>query len=96
MIALKFTRQSEADILSIHDYTIEMFGLKQWTVYESALRTALETIRTNPLAGSDCSNIRQHVRRLVFERHVIYYRSHPDVVLVLRVLGVRQDPGRHL
>ncbi|NKN36496.1 type II toxin-antitoxin system RelE/ParE family toxin [Agrobacterium sp. a22-2] len=96
MIPLRFTRQAEADILSIHDYTIETFGIAQWSVYESGLRSAFERISQNPQSGTDLSSIKPDTRRLMFKSHAIYYRTRADDVLVLRVLGLRQDPGRHL
>lgn len=46
--------------------------------------------------GSDRASVKPDTRRLLFQSHAIYYRTTPDFILVLRILGIRQDPGRHL
>lgn len=96
MTIVRFTHRAEADILSIHDYTVSFYGTAQWAKYETVLKQAFEDISCNPQIGSDFSAVRPGVRRMVLRNHVNYYRIAEEFILVLRVLGVRQDPGRHL
>lgn len=96
MIGLRFTRRAESDIVSIHHYTHETFGSSKWDIYEQGLRTALANLRSNPLLGADRSAVKANLRRLLFRSHVIYYRADPSEIVVLRILGAQQDPGRHL
>lgn len=96
MIAVRFTNEAENDVLDIHDYTIETFGLNQWVLYEQGLKAVFENLRTNPLLGTDRSSVKRNVRRILFGSHVIYYRLDLDEIVVMRILHQRQDPGRHL
>jgi toxin ParE1/3/4 len=96
LIRLRFTRQAEADIFSIQAYTVKTFGTHQWPIYENGLRTVFLNLKTNPLLGVDRSAVKANVRRLLFHSHAIYYRLDPGEIVVLRILGVKQDPGRHL
>ena len=96
MTTVRFTLRAEADILSIHDYTVASFGVVQWVKYESVLKQAFENIRSNPQIGSDFSAVKPGVRRMISRNHVIYYRVAEEFILVLRILSLQQDPGRHL
>jgi toxin ParE1/3/4 len=94
--ALRFTRKAENDLVSAHDYTVAHFGIAQWNFYERSLKTALADLPHHPALGIDFTAVRPNIRRLIHRSHAIYYRIEPDHILVLRILGVRQDPGRHL
>lgn len=93
---LRFTVLAEADILDLCAYTFKTFGERQTDLYEASLRDALSSILANPQIGVDRSAIRLSTRRYLFEKHAIYYEVGEKNVLVLRILNVRQDPGRHL
>ncbi|WP_269064750.1 type II toxin-antitoxin system RelE/ParE family toxin [Rhizobium sp. GN54] len=96
MKALRFTRMAEDDLASAYDYTVANFGTAQWDSYERSLKTALADLPNHPALGIDFSAVRPNVRRLIHRGHAIYYRIEIDHILVLRILGIRQDSGRHL
>ena len=96
VVELRFTRDAEADLLTVQLYTRESFGASVWSRYRAALTTAFRSLQDNPYLGADRSSVRAGTRRLLCRQHVIYYEVLPTSILVLRVLGVRQDPSAHL
>ena len=96
MSRIRFTRDAEDDIFNIYAYTAEMHGARQLENYERALKAAFAALEANPEIGVDRSGLRPGTRRYLFESHAIYYEIESRDILVLRILNVKQDPGRHL
>ncbi|TCM58965.1 toxin ParE1/3/4 [Rhizobium sp. PP-F2F-G48] len=93
---IRFTRNAEDDIFNIYEYTAKTHGARQLEKYEMALKAAFEVLEANPEIGVDRSALRPGTRRYLFESHAIYYEVDRSDILVLRILNVKQDPGRHL
>ncbi|PYE37050.1 toxin ParE1/3/4 [Rhizobium sp. PP-F2F-G38] len=96
MSRIRFTRDAEDDILNICAYTAETHGPRQLEKYETALKAAFAVLEANTEIGVDRSALRPATRRYLFESHAIYYEIDSSDILVLRILNVKQDPGRHL
>ncbi len=93
---IRFTRDAEDDIFNIYAYTAKTHGKRQLEKYETALKAAVEVLAANPEIGVDRSALRPDTRRYIVESHAIYYEIDGSDILVLRILNVKQDPGRHL
>ncbi|MDA4847372.1 type II toxin-antitoxin system RelE/ParE family toxin [Hoeflea poritis] len=87
---------AEADLRNIYFYSLEQFGFAQAENYMEGLAKALSLLAENPKMGRSFQKIRAGLRRHVHARHSIYYRIEANGILILRILGVDQDPARHL
>jgi toxin ParE1/3/4 len=96
MPKVRVTPPAEADLVAIAEYTIEYFGARQAAIYRDGLLEAMAMLADNPFMGLDQDHIKPNTRRLVHQRHSIYYKIRQDEVLVLRILGPGQDPTRQL
>lgn len=92
---VKLTRDADKDVAAILDYTLLHFGWQQAENYYEGLRARFEAIAAGTAYRTDYSFVRQGMWRSNYLSHAIYYRLEPDCVLVLRVLGQRQDTQRH-
>ena len=96
MATYRLTAEAEGDLQEIADYTFDTFGLLQAETYGRGLRSCFDTIADNPRIGRDFGHVKNGVRRYEYQSHSVYYTITAEGILVLRVLGNRMDPGRHL
>lgn len=97
MSVYKLSAAADADIDSIYEYSILEFGLNVARNYLSDLFTRFELLAEYPDWGSDYGHIVPGLRRYEHTSHSIYYTLlDTGGILVIRVLGARQDPVRHL
>ncbi|WP_243847722.1 type II toxin-antitoxin system RelE/ParE family toxin [Xanthomonas euroxanthea] len=88
---LELTRSALQDLKSIARHTQERWGIKQRNTYLKELDQAFRSVAKNPLIGRACDEVRAGYRKLPHGSHVIYYKSAPDHVLVVRVLHAMMD-----
>lgn len=86
--------QAEADIDSIIGYSTAEWGSRQTDKYLSGLEDAFELLARNPLIGRSCNSILRSLRRLEVGKHVVFYLSRRDGILIARVLHQRMLPGK--
>jgi toxin ParE1/3/4 len=91
----QLTNEAENEIESIYEYSILNFGLTTARDYISGLHKKFEVLADNQSWGSDYGFIRPDLCRYEYRSHSIYYKSLRDGILIVRVLGNRQDPARH-
>ncbi len=97
MAAYKLTFDADEDLANIFRYSILTFGAAQADRYVARLIEGFELLADNPFAGADYAHIRPDSRRLIQEKHVIYYLLEADgSVTIFRILAQHQDPLRHL
>lgn len=95
MGALGFSRRAEADLLSIGEYSLRMWGRAQAARYLGELEAVCQTLADNPALGRTCDEIRPGLRRLEQGRHVVFYRREPNGILVSRILHQSMLPEKH-
>lgn len=95
-IKYRLLPQAEADYFGIYAYTYEEFGEDQAEKYISGLLDAFTLITEHSRIGRNISHIRAGYFRYEYESHVIYYRQDQAEIFIVRVLGNKQDPLRHL
>lgn len=88
--------KAEADYFTIYAYTYENFGEAQAEKYIGGLLDSFTLITEYKRIGRDIDHIRAGYFRYEYERHTIYYRLDQDGISIVRILGDRQDPLRHL
>ncbi|WP_417496276.1 type II toxin-antitoxin system RelE/ParE family toxin [Maricaulis sp.] len=97
MAGYRLTIRAEADVEAIYEYSILNFGLERAGTYFDSLFARFDLLANYPGLGHDYGHILPGLRRFEQARHSIYYKQLDDVdVQVLRILGQRQDPLRHL
>lgn len=83
----ELSRAADRDLDDIYAYTFRQFGALQADVYFESLEECLIKLAENPLLGVDASHIRTGYRRLVHQRHTLYYKKLKTGVRIMRVLG---------
>lgn len=96
MRQLKISTEAENDIDEIVAYTIANWGREQGEKYLSKLEDGLNLLVANPHLGRPCDAIQSGLRRFEIERHVAFYLSKPEEVLVVRILHQSMLPNRYL
>ena len=91
----KLTQQAQNDLAEIRTYSIQQFGLEQWSVYKQRIETAIQKICRTPQLGKDVSVISPELRRYHIGRpkgsHYIYYRLTEQYLVIVRVIHDARD-----
>jgi toxin ParE1/3/4 len=96
MAAYQLTNKAESEIERIYEYSILNFGLRVAQDYVSGLHHCFELLADNPSWGNDYGFIKAGLRRYEYRSHSIYYQVAEDGILVVRVLGGKQNPALHM
>lgn len=92
----QLTAKAEAEIDMIYERSIVDFGWSVASDYINGLHRCFEMLNDYQSWGNDYSFIRDHLRRYEYRSHSVYYQTKGSDILIVRVLGNRQDPARHL
>lgn len=92
----QLTNRAEDEIEHIYEYSILNFGLDVARDYLTGLYQCFDTLADSPSWGNDYGTIERGLLRYEYRSHSIYYQATEAGILVVRVLGNRQDPARHL
>jgi toxin ParE1/3/4 len=96
MANYQLTRKAEIEIERIYEYSILNFGLRVAQNYLSGLQDCLELLADHPSWGNDYSFIKPGLLRYEYRSHSLYYQETEEGILIVRVLGGKQDPARHI
>ncbi len=92
-MAVRLLKPADRDLDSILEYGLERWGRASALKYYDGLLAHLELINANPeLYPASSWYRRAGVRRSPYGRHHVYYWIEGNDVVVVRVLGNRQDP----
>ncbi|NIV43176.1 MAG: type II toxin-antitoxin system RelE/ParE family toxin [Candidatus Dadabacteria bacterium] len=87
---------AEQDLSSIYDYTFNEFGELQAVKYLTGIEQKVLNIVESPELGIKREEIRQGLRSIVYEKHVIFYRVMNDTIRIIRVLHGSRDLPKFL
>jgi len=90
MTGYKLSQEAVEDLIRIHHYGVERFGMVQADQYFDAFFSCFEAIAQRPYSFEAVDEIREGYRRCVCGSDSIYYRIEPDQVEIMAVIG-RQD-----
>jgi toxin ParE1/3/4 len=93
---LRLTAQAEEDILGIYAFGADAFGTGQAERYHAELMATLIMLADMPSVGREHREFNPPVRIHFHASHVIVYLANPDGILIVRLLGSRQDWTRIL
>ena len=95
MPAYSLTRLAESDLRSIIQFTMKTWGMVQTKRYTHGLRNCFELLANNPALGRSCDSISPGLHRFEHGRHVVFYLSQPEGLLIVRVLHQQMIPSKH-
>jgi toxin ParE1/3/4 len=96
MATYQLTNKAESEIERIYEYSILNFGLQVARDYISGLHDCFELLADHQSWGSDYSFIASGLMRYEYRSHSIYYQLNDEGILILRVLGGKQDPALYI
>ena len=88
--------RARRDLTEIWNYTEREWSVDQAETYTRDLMSAIERLALQPGLGSDRSDVRPGLRKLMAGSHAIYYFHDDRVLRVSRILHVRMDVERAL
>ena len=90
-MALRVSRDAELDLNDIYAYGARTFGVAAADRYASELLRTLRLIADNPHLARERKEVGRPLRLYPFGAHHIIYTIASENVVILRVLGHRQD-----
>ncbi len=85
------SQQAKKDLEDIFEYTLEQFSLKQAISYVSSFETTFKKISTHPETGRLRVEIRDGLRSIIHESHVVFYRKEFEKIKIVRILHGSRD-----
>jgi toxin ParE1/3/4 len=96
MAIYQLTNKAEIEIENIYEYSIINFGLQVAQGYLLGLHNCFDLLADHQSFGTDYGFIKSGLLRYEYRSHSIYYQPTEDGILIVRVLGAKQDPARHI
>lgn len=96
MSRYRLTPRAQSDIEEIWDYTASRWDAEQAETYIRQIKAAIEVVAADPRRGRACDEVRAGYRKYPAGSHVLFYRTTPNGVNIVRILHQRMDFERHL
>lgn len=90
MAKYKLSNSAKDDLIRIHHFGVENFGMNQADKYFSTFFDYFELIAQQPFAFESIDFIKKGYRRCPCGADSIYYRINDDFVEIMAIIG-RQD-----
>ncbi len=94
MPGYKLSKQADADLEGIIEYTDDKHGPYQAVQYVAGLEKCFETIASNPGIGLPSEHYPEYMR-FPHGKHIIYYEVKEDFVLIVHIVHGSVDPDNH-
>lgn len=91
----KLSNNAKEDLIRIHQYGVEKFGLKQADKYFEEFFKYFDKISRNPFAFTSVDHIRIGYRKCPCGTDTIYYRINNNEVEIMAIIG-KQDLNNKL
>ena len=90
MAKYRLSNEAKRDLIRIHQYGVEKFGMTQADKYFDSFFDCFEIIARQPFSFESVDYIKKGYRRCVCGADSIYYRITDDIVEIMTIIG-RQD-----
>lgn len=90
MAKYKLSNTAKEDLVRIHHYGVEKFGMTQADKYFNSFFEYFEIIAQRPFSFESIDFIKEGYRRCAYGSDSIYYRINNDIVEIMAVIG-KQD-----
>ena len=85
------SKEADADIDAIFDYTVKEFGFNQAVKYVLEFETIFNQLAKHPNLGKLRIEIKKGVWSLPAGEHIVFYAKHNNYIRIVRVLHGRCD-----
>jgi len=90
-ISYELSEEADKDLEDIFDYTVEKFGLDQAIAYVCEFEVVFDNLSRNPKLGGERNEIRNELRSIVKESHLVFYSILKSKIRIIRVLHISRD-----
>jgi len=90
MARYKLSNEAKKDLIRIHHYGVEKFGMDQADNYFDSFFDCFDNIAQRPYSFESVDDIKKGYRRCVCGADSIYYRIHDGSVEIMAIIG-RQE-----
>jgi toxin ParE1/3/4 len=90
----RVSKEAEEDIDQIAAYTTNVWGWRQVDLYLAKLEESFQLLAQNPSIGRSCDAILAGLQRFEVGKHVVFYRTEPRGIRILRVLHQQMVPAK--
>lgn len=90
MANYKLSNQAKEDLIRIHHYGVQKFGMMQADTYFESFFSYFEIIAQRPFSFESVDFIKNGYRRCVCGSDSIYYKINLDTVEIMSIIG-KQD-----
>jgi toxin ParE1/3/4 len=90
----RVSKKAEEDIDQIAAYTTNTWGWRQTDIYLAKLEDSFQFLAKNPSVGRSCDAILAGLQRFEVGKHVVFYRTEPRSIRILRVLHQQMVPAK--
>ena len=90
MTKYRLSNEAKEDLIRIHQFGIEKFGMIQADTYFDAFFEYFEIISERPYSFESVDHIKKGYRRCVCGSDSIYFKINEDVVEIMAIVG-KQD-----
>ncbi len=92
-----FSREAEKDLLSIFEYTLQIYGPAKAEEYYASILQGVKTASVFPELGQVYETLSgERYRKYNIGRHALFYLTENTDIFVVRVLHLSQDFDRLL
>lgn len=90
MTKYKLSNEAKEDLIRIHHYGIEKFGMVQADKYFDSFFEAFDNIAQRPFSFESVDHIKKGYRRCVCGADSIYFNINGNIVEIMAIIG-KQD-----
>ncbi|MFD0862752.1 type II toxin-antitoxin system RelE/ParE family toxin [Sungkyunkwania multivorans] len=90
MAEYRLSNEAKEDLIRIHQYGVQQFGMGQADKYFHTFFEYFDLIAASPFSFESVDFIRKGYRRCVCGSDSIYFRVNNDIVEIMAIIG-RQD-----
>ncbi|SFU75674.1 toxin ParE1/3/4 [Pustulibacterium marinum] len=95
MANYKLTNEAKNDLIRIHQYGVQKFGMTQADNYFESFFKYFDMIAERPFSFESVDYIKKGYRRCVCGADSIYYRINDNIIEIMAIVG-RQDLNEKL
>ena len=95
MTEYRLSNQTKEDLIRIHHYGVEKFGITQADKYFESLFNHFDIIVQRPFSFESVDYIKKGYRRCVCGSDSIYFKMDDDIIEIMTIIG-RQDLSKIL
>lgn len=95
-LSIKLKPKAYEDLDYIYLYSLNNFGKAKAIEYIEKINQAFIRIASNVASTQACDYIKPQLQKLTINSHVIFFNTHKDTIVVIRVLHQSQDFDKNI